>query len=98
MGDELVQDLGYALAIICAVSLEQWTPTPRPDAHVTELPPHRMMYDARTDELRVEWYSVSTRDWRRCECADDSHLPILQSAFRTRPSPPSSPHGIEDNG
>lgn len=65
--DGAERDSGDEISIVCAVALERWTPEPDGDRGPKALPEHRIIYDARTDELRVEWYSVSTRDWRECQ-------------------------------
>lgn len=80
MGGLIEQDQGHQIVLVVAVELERWTPEPAEDGWPKELPPHRLLYDARTDELRVEWLSVSTGDWSPCE-NENLHLPLFESAF-----------------
>jgi len=54
------------------VVLEKWTPK---DPLVDALPPHRLLYDAEADEIRVEWLSDVPGDWYPCYVYE--HVPVI---------------------
>ena len=71
------RDLEHEIVLVVAVALEQWTPPD--DAQHKNYPVHRLIYDARTDEMRVEWHSAGYFGWNPCE-HPDCHLPVFESA------------------